>query len=67
MKIWRFEIDDESVRHGERQRRKLTANGCNEPFKGRYWCPKLNWFQREACPFVNRQECENYRLMCGSL
>lgn len=65
--IWRFHISNKHVSYGERQRRQLTANGCNEPFKNRYWCPSAAWFMTEPCPFLNRRECENYRNMCGSL
>ncbi|MFH1217273.1 MAG: hypothetical protein V1706_12295 [Pseudomonadota bacterium] len=67
MSIWRFTIQDNLVSYGEKQRKMLLRNGCNEPFKGRYWCPKAQWFQKEVCPFVNRNECENFKLMCGSL
>jgi hypothetical protein len=57
MAVWRFSIQGNKVRHGDRKRENLTAEGCNEPFKGRYWCPKLQWFQCEPCPFMNQQEC----------
>ncbi len=67
MSVWRFSIQGTQVRNGDRTREKITRDGCNEPFKGRFWCPKLNWFRSEACPFVNRQECENYEVMCGCL
>ena len=66
-RIWRFEIAGNMVKNGSQQRRKLTANGCNEPFRDRYWCPKKQWFQRDTCPFLNRRECENYEVMCGCL
>jgi len=65
--VWRFSVDDGDVRYGDRQRRKITRNGCNEPFKGRYWCPKLKWFRRDVCPFACRRECENFEAMCGAL
>ena len=67
MSVWKFSIEDEVVKQGEKQRLKLTRNGCNEPFRDRFWCPKRGWFRTEPCPFVNRNECENYRVMCGSL
>ncbi|OKY76194.1 MAG: hypothetical protein BM485_02785 [Desulfobulbaceae bacterium DB1] len=65
--IWKFSISDNKVTSGRRERMQLSKNGCNEPFKNRYWCPKAQWFMKEACPFINRRECENYRVMCGSL
>ncbi|MCB2180510.1 MAG: hypothetical protein KQH63_00605 [Desulfobulbaceae bacterium] len=65
--IWRFSVKYDVVESGNRQRRKISQNGCNEPFKDRYWCPKLQWFRKEVCPFMNRRECENYEVMCGSL
>ncbi len=66
-KIWKFEIRNSTVRNGSQKRQQISKNGCNEPFKDRYWCPKLQWFQKETCPFINRRECENYEVMCGSL
>ena len=65
--IWRFEIKDNRVKSGKKQRQQISRNGCNEPFKNRYWCPKSQWFQKEPCPFINRRECDNYKAMCGSL
>jgi len=67
MAVWRFLIKGDEVRHSGKKRTKLTEDGCNEPYKDRYWCPKLQWFQSEPCPFVNQQECENFETMCGVL
>jgi len=65
--IWRFSIKDDKVNSGRKQRQQISRNGCNEPFKNRYWCPKCQWFRKEPCPFINRRECDNYKAMCGSL
>ena len=67
MSVWRFTVQGDVVSMGERQRVKISATGCNEPFKGRYWCPKRQWFSKEACPFVNLRECEIFETMCGAL
>ncbi len=67
MTLWRFTIQGDVVVMGDRNRRKLTRKGCNEPFKGRYWCPKRQWFRREPCPFSSRNECETFEAMCGCL
>ena len=67
MPIWKFAIEGNTVKAGNRIRKKLTPRGCNEPFRGRYWCPKLQWFRPEACPFENKNECEAFETMCGSL
>jgi hypothetical protein len=67
MAVWRFEIYETEVRCGGKKRLKLTRKGCNEPFKGRYWCPKRHWFRNAPCPFENLTECDNYRKMCGCL
>lgn len=40
MAIWQFTVTDKDVSYGVRNRRLLTAKGCNEPFKERYWCPR---------------------------
>jgi hypothetical protein len=65
MAIWKFTVIDREVSYGARNRKSLTAKGCNEPFKDRYWCPKKKWFVLEACPFINRRECENFAQMSG--
>ena len=65
MSVWKFSIQGDKVKHGNRQRQKLTTHGCNEPYKNRYWCPKLQWFRRDPCPFINIHECNNYQKMCG--
>ncbi len=65
MTIWQFSINGRTVTAGEKSRPQLSANGCNEPFKDRYWCPKRQWFLKESCPFVNRRECNNFEAMCG--
>lgn len=67
MTVWEFSIQGNVVKIGNKERRKLTAHGCNEPYKDRYWCPKLQWFRKESCPFVNIRECENFTAMCGSV
>ncbi|PIY21347.1 MAG: hypothetical protein COZ12_05195 [Deltaproteobacteria bacterium CG_4_10_14_3_um_filter_60_8] len=67
MAVWRFSIQGSQGQYGEQTRSRLCRNGCNEPFKNRFWCPKLQWFRPEACPFANRRECENYVAMCGCL
>ena len=67
MSVWRFRIEGERVRIGDETRTMLTADGCNEPFQDRYWCPKMQWFRRTPCPFTSRRECENYIQMCGCL
>jgi hypothetical protein len=67
MSVWRFSIEGNQVKAGSRQRLQLSMNGCNEPYRDRYWCPKLQWFRREPCPFVNLQECNNNKKMCGAV
>ncbi len=65
MTIWQFSIQAGQVHQGNKKRRTLTSNGCNEPFKDRYWCPKKQWFIKECCPFIDRRECSNYSRMSG--
>ena len=67
MAVWKFILRGDEVRYGEKKRLKLTPNGCNEPFRDRYWCPRMEWFRREPCPFASKRECENYIKMCGCL
>lgn len=67
MAVWRFEVQGNEVRFGEKKRLKLTRDGCNEPYQDRYWCPKKQWFRRTPCPFESQAECDNYVKMCGCL
>lgn len=67
MALWKVNMDGKYVHFGPVRRRRLTTNGCNEPFSDRYWCPRKKWFLREPCPFVNRRECDNYIKMTGSI
>ncbi|WP_243545802.1 hypothetical protein [Pseudodesulfovibrio tunisiensis] len=67
MSVWKVEIRKGEIRFGDRKRRMLTRNGCNEPFKDVFWCPRRQWFRREPCPFVNRDECSTFARLCGSL
>lgn len=41
MTVWKFSIQGNVVKIGNKERRKLTPHGCNEPYKDRYWCPKM--------------------------
>lgn len=67
MALWKFTTTENHVTYGAVKRKKISQDGCNEPFKNRFWCPKEQWFQKEPCPFINRRECENYECMCGCL
>ena len=67
MPIWKFTVLGGEIQYGRKRRKSLSKYGCNEPFKDRYWCPKRQWFKKSPCPFINRHECENFELMCGSL
>ena len=67
MAVWKFSIQGDEVRYGIKKRKKLSENGCNEPYRDRYWCPKLQWFQCEPCPFLNMEECKNFETLCGAL
>lgn len=67
MAVWRFEVHANAVTYGRKRRQKLSEDGCNEPYKGRFWCPKKAWFRITPCPFENQTECDNYLKMCGCL
>lgn len=67
MPVWTVSMEGKNVAFGDVKRRRIMPGGCNEPFKGRYWCPKLGWFRQAPCPFVNKHECEAWQRMCGNL
>ena len=63
-------VSDGGVKIGSRlvRGRPITCDGCNEPLKDRFWCPKKKWLFKECCPFFNRRECESFkRICCGVL
>ena len=65
-KILRFQFCDQKIKpFGQKIRPKLSQNGCNEPFKDRFWCPEKGWFTKEPCPFVNQHECRSFKRLCG--
>lgn len=38
---------------------------CNDQLGGKFWCDRRQWFMAEPCHFENKQECRNYRQLCG--
>lgn len=67
MALVEIRIDNNYLIVGDKRKKKLSADGCNEPFKDRFWCPRKKWFMTSPCPFINKIECGNYRSMCGSI
>lgn len=67
MALWNVTTSGDTIRFGAKARKTGPSGGCNEPFRGAYWCPSRKWFSKEPCPFTCRQECDNYRRMCGRL
>ena len=67
MKVWKFQVHSGKVSAGRKRRRAITLEGCNEPFKGRFWCPARQWFMTSPCHFEDRQECRNFQIICGIL
>ena len=67
MQVWQVGTEGNVINLGGHRRRMLTRQGCNEPFKGSFWCPRRKWFRREPCPFVNKHECNTYYKLCGAL
>lgn len=67
MAVWRVRTEGNVIHLGDQKRKMLTSRGCNEPFHESYWCPKRKWFRKEPCPFINKNECNTYYKLCGSL
>ncbi|THB69812.1 MAG: hypothetical protein D6E12_03935 [Desulfovibrio sp.] len=65
--LWQVQASGPYISFGARRRRKLDSQACNQPYMDRFWCPTRGWFARKPCPFVNRQECDRFTRMCGSL
>lgn len=62
-KIFQFKVLKDGVHtwNSRKPRMRLSANaeGCNEPFKDRFYCPKKKWFTKAPCPFESREDCRN--------
>lgn len=67
MNVWQVQMDGNQMMFGSSRRPMFSDQGCNEPFKTYFWCPRRKWFRKEPCPFGSRGECDTYRRMCGSL
>lgn len=67
MTLWMVRDEGKALRMGGRKVVKLTRKGCNQPYLGRFWCPRRSWFQMEPCPFSSAQECAGFKRMCGEL
>ena len=65
--LWTVSTSKGNITFGAKSRRMVTARGCNEPFKGSFWCPGRKWFSKEPCPFTCKAECDNYKRMCGGI
>jgi len=67
MALWTVSAGGGTISFGSRTRALSGGKGCNEPFKGSYWCPGRGWFSKEPCPFASKAECDNYKRMCGAI
>lgn len=71
MTIWRFKVTGHFVISGDRLKKRLKKDACNEPLKplnqNWFWCPKIKWFRKEKCPFFSKNECQGYEEMCNGL
>jgi hypothetical protein len=67
MALWMVSPGNGTIRFGSKSREMITPTGCNEPFKNSFWCPGKKWFSKKPCPFTCRQECDNFRRMCGAI
>lgn len=65
MSLWEVRTQGATISLGGRRREVKSPGGCNQPFQGRYWCPRRRWFRAEPCPFANRRECDNFTRLCG--
>lgn len=66
MSLWQVHTQGASISLGHSTRSLAEPGGCNQPFRGRFWCPRKRWFRQEPCPFSSRRECDSFRRMCGS-
>lgn len=69
MTVWTVDINEKFAKFGSKKRIRLSnsSSACNEPYLGRFWCPRRKWFMTSECPFAGKSECDSFRRMCGSL
>lgn len=67
MSVWMVHDEGTSLRMGGGSVVKLNERGCNQPWRGRFWCPRRRWFLKEPCPFSCAQECADFKRLCGEL
>ena len=67
MNLWRVTQTPGAVHFGSVTAVALNPAGCNQPFCGRFWCPRKGWFVDRPCPFRDRGECDTFRRMAGTV
>lgn len=45
--------------------KEFKCDPCCELRNGQCWCPHIKWYLKDGCPFKNKNECDNYKEMCG--
>lgn len=67
MAIWEVTTGPNRIQFGAVASFALDPSGCNQPFRGRFWCPRKKWFSLAPCPFSGRNECDTFRRMAGAI
>ena len=55
------------INHEFRRLKQDVCLPCCELRDGKCWCPQLKWYLKDGCPFENKNECDNYKDMCGKI
>ena len=56
----KFKVGDYSFDDGIICEKTKDKNGCNHPYKGRYYCPLKKWFMTQMCDYENMKECTSH-------
>ncbi len=67
MALWEVISGPNRIQFGTISSFALSPSGCNQPFRGRFWCPRKKWFLLAPCPFASRAECDTFRRMAGAV
>lgn len=67
MAVWEVIAGPGRIQFGGSSCFALSSSGCNQPFRGRFWCPRKKWFLSAPCPFSGREECDTFRRMAGAV
>ncbi len=63
----RFKVGNYTFDDGFVKETTKNKDGCNHPYKKRFYCPLKQWFMKEPCNHKNMSECLYYNGKQGKM